>query len=71
MSTKHKDSVRWLFLKDHDGRVFLTSDKGARYTFKNKREAKAAFESLVRHTMDIVENLLDCETSTIKFQLEF
>jgi len=40
-------------------------------TCKNGREAHNAFEKLVSHTMDIVDELLNREFSTIKFYVEF
>ena len=71
MATKHQESVRWLILKDSDGRVFFSSDRGVKITCKNGREAHEAFEKLVSHTMDIVDELLHREFSTIKFYVEF
>lgn len=71
MATKHTESVSWIILKDSDGRVFFTSDRGVRINCKNGREAHKAFEKLVSHTMDIVDELLNREFSTIKFHVEF
>ena len=71
MSTKHTESVRWHILKDSDGRVYFSSDRGAKYTCKDTTEAHATFEKLVSHTMDIVDELLTRDMSTIKFYVEF
>lgn len=71
MSTKHQESVRWHILKDRDGRVYFTSDRGAKYTCQNTDEAQETFQKLVNNTMDVIAELLSRDMSTIKFYVEF
>lgn len=71
MITNHTEAVRWHILKDSDGRVLITSDKGVKLAFDNPDAAKVGFESLVTNTMDVVKALLDRDMSTIKFYIEF
>lgn len=71
MSTKHTESVRWHILKDSDGRVYFSSDRGVKITCKDTTEAHAAFEKLVSNTMDVIAELLTRDMSTIKFYVEF
>lgn len=71
MSTKHTESVRWHILKDSDGRVYFSSDRGLRITCKDTTEARETFQKLVSNTMDVIAELLTREMSTIKFYVEF
>ena len=71
MTTNHTNYVKWHILKDSDGRVFITSDKGVRLAFGNLAAAKAGVESLVNNTMDVVKSLLDRDMSTVKFYVEY